>query len=123
MMTIKPVLGVSALLLVTALSAFFDAKGFVYAAQAWRSGSISLSLALYSLAYFVGGVTLYIVSIGFQQNLGVESPAVQSIFWFAMTVLGVALMDGSIAHWSWTERLVGIGVAVGIAWLLVKAPH
>jgi hypothetical protein len=122
-MTTRAVLGVGALIVVTALSAFFDAKGFVYAAQAWRSGSLNAVLALYSLVYFIGGVTLYIASIGFQQSLGVQSAAVQSIFWFAMTVLGVALMDGSIVQWSIAERVVGVAVAVGIAWLLVKSSH
>src|SRR6185369_16722409 len=60
-LTMKAVFGVAALLVATALSAFFDAKGFVYAAQAWRGGSMSIVVALYSLAYFVGGVTLYIL--------------------------------------------------------------
>jgi len=114
---------VAALVVVTALSAFFDAKGFVYAAQAWRSGSLVTSTALLSLINFVGGVTLYIGSIGFQQSLGVQSAAVQSIFWFAMTVLGVAIMDGTIAQWSMAQRVVGVGVTIGIGWLLVSAAH
>ena len=119
----KVTLGIIALIVVTALSAFFDAKGFVYAAQAWRSGSIALPTAMLSLIYFVGGVTLYIASIGFQQSFGVQSAAVQSIFWFAMTVVGVALMDGTISQWSIAQRAVAVGVTVGIGWLLVSAAH
>jgi hypothetical protein len=101
------------LCIATALSAFFDAKGFVYATQAWKSGSLSAPIALLSLANFVGGVTLYILSIGFSKHLGVESPAVH----------GVAFMDGTIDQWSVAQRAVGAGVAIGIAWLLVSAPH
>ncbi len=119
----KSALVIAALLVVTALSAFLDAKGFVYAAQSWRSGSLVTSTAVLSLVYFIGGVTLYIVSIGFQQKLGVHSAAIQSIFWFAMTVVGVALMDGTIAHWSLAQRAVAVGVTIGIGWLLINAPH
>jgi hypothetical protein len=120
---VRSALLVFALVVVTALSAFFDARGFVYAAQSWRSGSLIAGTALLSLIFFIGGVTLYILSIGFQQRLGVQSAAVQSIFWFAMTVVGVALMDGTIAEWSAAQRTVAAGVTVGIGWLLVSASH
>jgi hypothetical protein len=119
----KSALVVVALIIVTALSAFFDAKGFVYASKAWENGRIVTSIALLSLVNFVGGITLYLVSIGFQQRIGVQSAAMQSIFWFAMTVVGIALLDGTIAHWSVAQRAVGVGVTIGIGWLLASAPH
>jgi hypothetical protein len=119
----KTALLVGSIFLLTALSAFFDAKGFVLASQSWKAGSIVVSTALLALVYFVGGVTLYIASIGFQQRLGVQSAALQSTFWFAMTVVGIALLDGTIAQWSVAERLVGAGVSVGIGWLLISTSH
>ena len=114
---------VAALILITALSAFFDAKGFVYAAQAWRDGALVPRAVAWSLLNFFGGITLYIGSIGFQQRLGIESAAMQSIFWFAMTVIGIAIMDGTIAQWSMAQRAVGAAVTIGIGWLLVSAAH
>jgi len=119
----KPALLITGLIAATILSAYFDARGFIYAAQAWRGGSFVTGTALLSLINFVGGVTLYISSIGFQQRLGVESAAMQSIFWFVATVVGVALMDGTIGQWSVTQRVVGVGVTAGIGWLLVSAAH
>jgi hypothetical protein len=119
----KTALLAASIFLLTALSAFFDAKGFVYASQSWKAGSMIPGTALLSLVNFTGGVALYIVSIGFQQRLGVNSAALQSIFWFAMTVVGIALLDGSIAQWSVAERVVGAGVSVGIGWLLISTSH
>ena len=119
----KTALLAATILLLTALSAFFDAKGFVYASQSWKAGSLIIGTSLLALVYFVLGVTLYIASIGFQQRLGVHSAALQSIFWFAMTVVGIALLDGSIAQWSAAERVVGAGVSVGIGWLLISTSH
>ena len=119
----KTALLAATIFLLTALSAFFDAKGFVYASQSWKSGSLIVSTSLLALVYFVLGVTLYIASIGFQQRLGVHSAALQSIFWFAMTVVGIALLDGSIAQWSVAERVVGASVSIGIGWLLISTSH
>ncbi|MFL6548990.1 MAG: hypothetical protein ACJ8OJ_09870 [Povalibacter sp.] len=114
---------IAALFAITALSAYFDAKGFVYAAQSWRSGSIVATTSLLSLINFIGGVTLYILSIGFQQRLGVQSAAMQSMFWFAMTVVGIAILDSTITDWSIAQRTVGAVVTVGIGWLLVSTAH
>ncbi|MBB6093704.1 putative membrane-anchored protein [Povalibacter uvarum] len=114
-------LWVGALVILTALSAFFDAKGFVYAAQSWRDGTLSLSIALLALLYFVGGVSVYIGTIGIQHKLGVNSATLQTLFWFAMTIIGIALLDGTIAGWSTVQKSVGIAVTAGIGWLLVSA--
>jgi len=114
---------IALIFLLTALSAYFDAKGFVYAAQSWKAGSIVFSTALLSLVNFIVGVTLYILSIGFQQRAGVQSAALQSIFWFAMTVVGIALLDGTIAEWSVSQRAVAVIVSAGIGWLLVSTAH
>ncbi len=119
----RSALVVCALIIATALSAYFDAKGFVYASQSWKQGSLLIATSLLSLVTFIGGVALYIVSIGFQQRLGVQSAAMQSIFWFAMTVVGIALMDGTITQWSISQRVVGALVTIGIGWLLVSASH
>ena len=90
----KSALIIGALFLLTALSAFFDAKGFVYAAQAWRDGALIPATAFRAVVFFLGGVSVYISTIGLQQRLGVHSAALQTLFWFAMTIIGIALLDG-----------------------------
>ena len=114
---------VAALIFLTALSAFFDARGFVYAAETWRDGSVVPKAVAYSMLNFLGGVALYIASIGLLQRLGVQSATMQTLFWFAMTIIGIAIMDGTIAGWSVAQKVVGVAVAVGISWLLVSAGH
>lgn len=114
---------IAALVVLTALSAFFDAKGFVWAAQSWHEGSLVPSTALRALIYFVGGVSVYIATIGLQQKLGVHSAALQTLFWFAMTIIGIALLDGTISGWSVVQKSVGVAVTLGIGWLLVSAGH
>jgi uncharacterized membrane-anchored protein len=119
----KSALLIGALVIVTALSAYFDARGFVYAAQTWREGSLVPGVVFLALVNFMGGIALYIGSIGFQQRLGVESATMQTIFWFVMTVVGIAIMDGTIGQWSIAQRAVGVAVTAGIGWLMVSAAH
>ena len=71
----------------------------------------------------LGGVSVYISTIGLQQRLGVHSAALQTLFWFAMTIIGIALLDGTIAGWSVAQKAVGTAVTIGIGWLLVSAGH
>jgi hypothetical protein len=112
-----------ALVLITVLSALLDAKGFVYATRAWPAGVINLRSASLSILYFMGGVTLYILSIRIQHAIGPQSAVAQSTFWFAMTIIGVALMDGTLRNWTPSQITVGCSVCVGIAWLAVSTSH
>lgn len=115
---------VIAVLVVTAVSAVLDAHGFVQAARAWSpAGQFVPRAAALSLVCFLTGVTLYIASIRVQRRLGIESATVQSALWFAMTIIGVAMLDGSIARWSATQITIALGVSAGLVWLIITTQH
>jgi hypothetical protein len=52
------------------------------------------------------------------QNAGIQGVALQSGIWFVVTAIGIAVMDGSIAHWSRTQQVVGGAVAIALCWLI-----
>ena len=104
--------------LLTVASGLLDARGFVYAARAWPQGQLDLRMGLASLAAFGGGLTAYIVAIKFMQNAGLHGVALQSGIWFVVTAVGIAAMDGTLGQWSRTQQVVGVGVAVALAWLI-----
>jgi hypothetical protein len=104
--------------LLTVASGLLDARGFVYAARAWPQGQLDLKMGLASLAAFGGGLTAYIVAIKFMQNAGLHGVALQSGIWFVVTAVGISAMDGTLGQWSRTQQVVGIGVAVALAWLI-----
>jgi hypothetical protein len=106
-------------LALTLLSGVLDARGFLYASRAWPQGSMDIRHVLLSLAFFGGGISLYIVAVRFMQHLGVGSAALQTGVWFIATAVALALVDGSIGGWTRTQQLVGIALAAGLAWLLV----
>jgi hypothetical protein len=105
-------------LILTVLSGLLDARGFVYAARAWPGGHLDLKWGLSAVLAFVGGLSCYVVAVRFMQGFGVQSVALQSAVWFAVTAAGVALMDGSVLHWSRPQQLVALAIAIGLCWLI-----
>jgi hypothetical protein len=104
--------------LLTLASGLLDARGFVYAARAWPGGQLDLKMGLASMAFFVGGLSAYIVSVKFMEHSGIQGVALQSGIWFAVTAVGIAAMDGTIVQWTRTQQVVGVAVAVALCWLI-----
>ncbi|MBI1763963.1 MAG: hypothetical protein HYR56_21265 [Acidobacteria bacterium] len=108
------------LIALTLLSGVCDAQGFVYAARMWQGGALVKAAALRSLLYFLVGMALYLYSLRFLQQFSVVSPELQSLFWFSVTLIGVAVINGRAAQWSSIDRLVAVLVLCGIGWLLLR---
>lgn len=109
------------LLLVTALttlSGVLDARGFYYAPLAWPGGRLDGKYAILAILCFVGGLSLYILAVRFMQHVGVGSVAVQSAIWFVVTAIGIAVLDGSLLHWTRAQQVVAALVFLGLAWLI-----
>ena len=104
----------------TVISGALDARGFVYASQAWPGGQLDARLALAAIGAFVGGLSCYVLAVRFMQGFGVTGVALQSGLWFGATAIGLALMDASIASWTRTQQLVGLAVALGLGWLIAS---
>jgi len=104
--------------ILTIASGLLDARGFVYAAQAWPSGQLDPRMGAASLASFVGGLTAYILAVKFMQNAGIQGVALQSGIWFVVTAVGIAMMDGTLLQCTRTQQLVGVAVAIGLGWLI-----
>ncbi len=104
--------------LLTIGSGLLDARGFVYAARAWPGGHLDPKTGFLSLACFAGGLSAYILAVKFMQDAGIQGVALQSGIWFVITAVGIAAMDGSILHWTRTQQVVGVVVAVALCWLI-----
>lgn len=105
--------------ILTGLSGVLDARGFMFASRAWPGGTLDWRLGSAAIVSFIGGLSCYVLAVRSMQTLGVNSVALQTAIWFLVTAIGVALMDGSIATWTRTQQIVGLGVTLGIGWLAV----
>ncbi|MDQ3012647.1 MAG: hypothetical protein M3X11_18300 [Acidobacteriota bacterium] len=108
------------LIVLTLCSGMFDAQGFIYASQIWKDGALVKAAAAKSILFFFVGMTFYLFSLRFLQQISVVSPELQSLFWFAVTLIGVAVINGKFVQWSSVDRIVAAIVLCGIGWLLIR---
>jgi hypothetical protein len=59
--------------------------------------------------------------VRFLNLFGVTSPELQTIGWFGVTIVGVALVNGGVTRWEPVDRLVAALCVAGICWLVVHA--
>jgi hypothetical protein len=106
--------------LFTLLSGLGDAAGFVYAGKVWEGGRFNVLNALKSAAGFQFGVFMYWCAVRHLRAQGVVDAEVQTMFWFAATIIGIALMSGQFLRWEAVDKAVALAVLLGITCLMVR---
>ncbi len=106
---------------ITVLSGFADAYGFRQASLIWSDGSPSASALVRSAAGYATGMVLYWLALRFIQATGVLSASVQTLVWFTVTIIGVALLSGEFKQWDATAYALAFVAIAAVAGLLVKA--
>jgi hypothetical protein len=112
------------LLVVLALwvgSGIADSHGFVHASRMWREGTLVWREWLWSAIGFTLGSAMYWLSLRYTGRLGIVSAEAQVMVWFAVTIVGVAVVSGKFGEWPLVDRLVALVVASGLGWLMVRA--
>lgn len=66
------------------------------------------------------GISLYDVILRDMDALGVRAPEVQTLAWFSVTLVGVAVFRGAFLSWRRVDQLVAVAVLAGIAWLMAR---
>ena len=106
---------------ITLLSGLGDAQGFIHAARMWDAGRIIWLEVGKSAVGFSVGIGMYWFCLRFLQDFSIISPEIQTIGWFSVTIVGVALFSGQFLQWRRIDQIVGVTVLFGIAWLLIRA--
>lgn len=104
----------------TIISGFGDAHGFVHSARVWKAGQWMWAEVAQSAVGFAFGMSVYWLAVRYYQQLGVSLAETQTIFWFAVTLIGVAVASGKFLHWAMIDQAVALAVLGGIGWLLVR---
>ena len=108
------------LLLLTILSGYADARGFLHAADIWGQGTLQLGAALRSGLYFMVGIPLYWLTIRFLPSHHTVPPELQAALWFVVTLIGVAVMSGRFFTWPGIDRVVACLVVCGVVYLMLR---
>lgn len=106
--------------LFTLLSGIGDALGFIYAGRVWEGGRFHGIEALKSAASFQVGVAMYWLALRHLEAQGVVAVEAQTLFWFAATVIGIAVLSRQVIRWPLPDQAVAVTVLIGIGWLLYR---
>jgi hypothetical protein len=104
----------------TLLSGVGDSQGFIHAAKMWQGGKLVVSEFGKSALGFSIGIGTYWLAVKYLNALGVLSPEKQTLVWFGITIVGVALISGKFLRWQTVDQLIAIVVLFGISWLLFR---
>lgn len=102
------------------LSGIGDSQGFIHASKIWNGNQLVWSEIGKSALGFGWGIVVYWIAIRFMNELGVISTEAQTLAWFAVTIVGVAIASGDFAKWNRVEQIVALLVFLGIGWLLYR---
>ena len=103
------------------ISGSADAQGFLHASRMWRADRLLWSELSLSAGGFLGWYRKLLGLSALHARLGIVSPEMQTIIWFAVTIIGVALANGRFGGWPMSERLVAGAVILGLGWLLIRS--
>ena len=105
---------------ITILSGIGDSQGFVHAAKVWANDRLVWSEVGKSALGFAIGISLYWIVIKYMNAAGIAAPEIQTLAWFLITILGVAIISRNFFRWQTIDQIVGIAVLAGVAWLMVR---
>lgn len=104
----------------TIASAILDSLAFTYAADMWKDGRlIRLEAAKSAVAFFLG-MLMYWAAVRYLSEAGIILAEIQTLLWFAVTMVGVGILGGRFLHWPVLEQVVAVGVFVGLGWLISR---
>jgi len=105
---------------ITILSGLGDSQGFIHASKIWVNNKLDWNELGKSAIGFAIGISLYWVALKYMNAAGIVSPEIQTLVWFSVTLLGVALISRNFFRWQTIDQIVGVIVLAGVAWLMVR---
>ncbi|MCB0107461.1 MAG: hypothetical protein KDE53_16185 [Caldilineaceae bacterium] len=107
-------------IVLTLTAGFADAQGFLYSTAVWQQGVFNWSAAWRSAIGFSLSVPCYWIAVRYLHEGGIITPEIQALFWFVVTITGVAIAGGNFLGWNLIDKVVAIAILGGVVWLMVR---
>lgn len=105
---------------ITLISGLGDSQGFIHASKMWHNGKIVWDEFGKSALGFVVGIGSFWLAVKYFKEFGVFSPETQTVIWFGVTIIGVAVISRRFFVWQTIDQVVAVFVFLGIGWLLFR---
>jgi hypothetical protein len=116
-----PTINLCVVLVLTLVSGWSDSQGFLQASTIWVDGYFNVANLARSAVGFAGGIGAYWLALPFLINIGVVAPELQSLLWFVVTMVGVAVTSGAFLGWRPIDQLIAVAVLCGLGWLITES--
>lgn len=113
-------LSLTIVLLLTLSAGFADAQGFLYSTDVWKQGIFNWSAAWRSALGFGLSIPCYWIAVRYLHDAGIVTPEIQALFWFVVTITGVAIAGGNFLGWNPVDKTVALLVLGGVFWLMAR---
>lgn len=104
----------------TVASGLLDSLAFTYSSEMWRGGRLVWGTASRAAASFALGIMMYWGAVRYLDEAGVVMPEIQTLIWFAVTIIGVTILGGRFIHWSLVDQVVAVNVLLSLGWLITR---
>jgi hypothetical protein len=101
-------------------SGVLDSMAFTYSAAIWREGKLMWAPLWKASATFSLGITMYWGGIRYLGEAGVWSPEVQTLLWFAVTIIGVTVLGGRFLDWPLLDQIIAVNALASLGWLIMR---
>lgn len=108
------------IIILTLISGFGDSRGFLYSAKIWQGDRLIFNEVFKSAAGFLLGIVSYWFAIKFLQQIGIVSAEMQTLLWFFVTIVGVAIASGQFVRWELTNQIIGVVILIGLGLLIFR---
>jgi hypothetical protein len=104
----------------TLAAGVFDALAFHYSAGMWQGNRLVLPQVGKAAGAFALGIVMYWVAIRYLGEAGVVLPEIQTLIWFAATIVGVAVLGGRFLQLPVLDQIAAANVLLSLGWLIVR---
>lgn len=104
----------------TLLSGFGDAQGFFHGSRVWANGKFISTEAIKSILGYIFGTVMFWIAIKYIYDVKAVSAEVQTIGWFIVTIIGIAILSGKFLQWQIIDQIIAVLIIIGVGWLLFR---
>lgn len=104
----------------TVASGLLDSLAFTYASTMWQGGRIVWADAVKSAVSFALGIGLYWCAVRYLSQAGVVMPEIQTLIWFSVTIVGVAVLGGRFPSWPVLDQVIALNVLLSMGFLIAR---
>lgn len=108
------------LAVLTLLTAWGDSRGFIHASRAWAQGNPQWSDIWLAAGWFTVGVVFYLLALKYLQPFRDLGPSVQTLAWFLVTIVGVAIGSRDFFRWQIVDQVLALSSVVALAVVIIR---